>query len=221
MISPIASFQVSIFIESGLFCKCLHVIDVTHDIMEGIAEEAINRILTFAKNYHGLTEDSINEAIKVFINLADPLEKYNTLPIANVKYSSTLKSLVHSGTAAQTRSLLSHLPFIFHFVNGFKRSVFYSSKQFKCFTLIVKISSYVYSPCLFTSDVHDMKLLISKFLKLTVEIDSNVSDLTIIQSSNPSCKQLESVKRIIKPKGHNLCHYANMSLENGPLRYFE
>ena len=168
--------------------------------MEGV----ISVILVFAKDNHGLTEDSLNTAISKFNGNADALEKYNCLPLPNARYIAKSKSFACDGTAAQTRTLLTRLPYILNLVNLTHPELFFRSKHFKYFSLLVKISSFVHATCLHYCDVRDLKLLISKFLTLHVEI---------LSSSN------NNVKRYVKPKAHHLIHYPDLTFQNGPLRY--
>ena len=178
--------------------------------MEGVADDAIGRILNHAKVHHGLTEGSLNNAIIKFRSRADYLEKYNGLPLPNMKYVSKNSSFSITATAAQTRTLHSRLLFILNLVDGFrKKQVFFSSEHFKCFSLLIKINSFLHSPCLYSSDVYDLNVLIKKYLHMSVRLYSSTSNVTNRKPRN-----------IIKPKGHNMCHYANLIFENGPLRYY-
>ena len=186
--------------------------------MEGVAVDGFSRILVYAKENHGLTESTLNAAINEFRNSADPLEKYNCLPLANFKYSSKTKTFIASCTASQTRTLLSRLPFIFNLMN--LKASFFESTHYKCFSLLVKIGSFAYSPCLHVFDVNDFKVLIEKYLSMTVSLSLTPNELAILSSAPSNCKErLDKVKRIVKPKAHNMIHYPYLIYENGPLRY--
>ena len=196
-------------------------VDIAHDVIEGIALDSISRILVFAKTHHGLNENVLNSAITFFAEIADDLEKYGCLPLANVKYLPKTKSYSITGTAAQNRTFLSRLPLILYLCQLKNSEQFFSSPNFKCFSLIVNINSYIHSPCLTKHDVVHLNDIIKKFLEMTVRLHSTPFDLKVLDSVAFNCKTaLEKIPKILKPKGHNLCHYSKLTFENGPLRFF-
>ena len=178
--------------------------------MEGVAEDGISRLLVFAKGNHGISEHALNKAIALFRKQADPLEKHNCLPLGNFKFNPKVNAFSFTGTAAQTRTLLWRFSFILNLVDGFSnKHSFFQSQHFKCFSLLVKISSFVYSPCIFSFDVHDLKLLIHKYLEMTVQL----------YSPHNSRNATKSQIRVIKPKGHHMIHYPKLTFQSGPLRH--
>ena len=56
---------------------------------------------------------------------------------------------------------------------------------------------------------------------MTVRLHLTSSELYVLDNTPYNSKDdLDKVTRVIRPKGHSLCHYSKLTYENGPLRFF-
>lgn len=177
--------------------------DVAHDVLEGVAADAIFHLLRFAKKECGLTEKDFNHAVKEFNEEADALEKYQGLPIPKFKFHvlDTGKSDgLFKATFAQTRTLVTRFFFILNKTVVGTRKDLYNSTQFKIFRNFLLMTGFLFSSYLHQeSDPIEFDLLSQSFLKQTILYNSDYD---------------------IKPKGHNLTHYKTNFIMYGPPKHF-
>ena len=132
----------------------------------------------------------LNDGILKFRKQSDRLENHEALPSANFTLNFTSNQ-----SATQYRILLSRMGLILKNINV--PSVFFQSPNWKCFELLHRITSSLFSPFLLVSDVSYIEQCIEKFLSLYS---------SLYQNSFPN-------------KFHHLIHIPSSLLTNGPLRF--
>lgn len=170
--------------------------DISHDLLEGVCISEIESLIFFAKKEYKLTEEDLNHAITQFCKIADPLEKYGSLPVANFSFQPGRK--LFSATFAQTKCLMSRMGLILSMtVSVGRKERFFETRQWKLFSQLAKIVAISFSNIIRRSEVEQLKHLVTLYLR----------EKTAISDES------------LKPKQHNMIHYPSSILYYGPLKY--
>lgn len=167
--------------------------DPCHD-SNGVCDYALTKLLTFFKTEAGLTADELNSAVTQF--RWDGLEKHESIPVPTFKIAEG--EIIAQQTTAQMLILVTRLPFVLNFTCVREKPKVFSSEQWRCHSLLVKVLATIFSPVIHLFDLNSYSRNLEEFLRLYVKLYGDDS---------------------FKNKFHHFLHYVEQILRFGNSRY--
>lgn len=144
----------------------------------------LSAVLTKVVMDYGVTVDQLNNAVATF--KYDKIARHNGIPTSNPFTWHNGRVKIHA-SGSQVRTMGSRIHLILKSIKFEKMAVFFGSRVWFCFVILLKISATLMSPLIYEEDLVALDGLILKFLQ--------------------TCVSLFGLG-FIRPKFHSLVHYS-------------